>query len=880
MAKTSHQKNSRKIRSQNRRAARRLAEQRLAVADVAAGRAVMEPIEDRLLLSGDGLAATYYDNVNLSGTAKSRVDATVNFDFGTGAPITGIAAGTYSARWTGSVEATKNETYTFYTLSDDGVRLWVNGQQIINNWTDHPATENKGIIALQAGKRYDVKLEYFNNVGGGTSKLFWSSASIGKQIIPQSQLYSSAAPTTVTPPPTSGLTGSGNGLAGTYFDNDNFTGTSVQRIDSTVNFDFGAGSPISGIGADSFSVRWTGQVQAAYSQEYTFYTVSDDGVRLWVNGQQIVNNWSVHAPAENSGKIYLEAGKKYDIKMEYYDGLYGAVAKLLWSSASTPKQAIPAAYLYSTATTTPTTPTAPTTPVTGNGNGFLGTYFDNQDFTGKSLARTDATVAFDFGTGAPVSGFGVDSFSVRWTGQVLAPYTGDYTFKTTSDDGVRLWVNGVQIINDWTSHPAKDVFGKIRLEAGKKYDLKMEYFDSSGGASAKLAWSTPNLPWQTVPKAQVFSATPVQAPDSTTVIVPNPTGTVYNGLLGTYFNSTTFSGSSATRIDADIAFDWGTSSPHEVVGSDGWTARWQGQIQAPKTDTYTFYAMSDEGVRVWVNGQQIINDWTAHARHEVAGKIYLEAGKKYDIKVEYFDQTGDAAMQLRWSSSTLAKQMVPTSALFCSKPVYETIAGIPAPAATGPFKFFSSEQQNFRPGSATDKALTIDGYRLSKLPIDTKGLNIAATDLTSAPAWAYKNITIKNTEISDLYRTAGYHNDFIRIAGAAGKQDTLINVDLENLWIHTGQAIPILITDGDYDTIVIRNVKITDTTVNQVQINTQIVGSVKRVIVENCPGLSVAIVGRPGSIGEVLVRNSPNARVADTLNNNNTRSGAKITVLP
>src|SRR5258706_1833328 len=155
------------------------------------------------------------------------------------------------------------------------------------------------------------------------------------------------------------------------------------------------------------------------------------------------------------------------------------------------------------------------------------------------------------------------------------------------------------------------------------------------------------------------------------------------------------------------------------------------------------------------------------------------------------------------------------------------------------------------------------------------------TDLVPGQkAWAYNDITIRNTEISDIYRTPGFHNDFIRIGGAAGRQDVPMNVTLENISIHDGQAMPILITDGDYDTIIIRNVKITNCSINQLQINCQNVGSVKRVIVENCPGLHVAMVGRVGTIGACYVHNSPGAAVSDSLNQQGVLCGVKITILP
>lgn len=137
----------------------------------------------------------------------------------------------------------------------------------------------------------------------------------------------------------------GPGLKGEYFDNADLTNLKLTRTDATVNFDWGTGSPAPSIGVDTFSARWTGQVQPLYSQTYTFYTVSDDGVRLWVNNQLIINNWTDHAPTENSATITLTAGQKYDIRMEFYENGGGAVAKLLWSSPSQVKQAIPQSQL-------------------------------------------------------------------------------------------------------------------------------------------------------------------------------------------------------------------------------------------------------------------------------------------------------------------------------------------------------------------------------------------------------------------------------------------------------------------------------------------------------------------------------------------------------
>ena len=146
---------------------------------------------------GTGLSATYYNNVDFTGTTFSRVDPGIDFAWGSGSPSSAIAADTFSARWTGQIEAPYTGTYTFYTISDDGVRLWVNGAQLVNHWNNHAAYEDRGTISLTAGQRYAIRMEYYENTGGATARLLWSHASIAKSAVPASRLYATAtaAPT-------------------------------------------------------------------------------------------------------------------------------------------------------------------------------------------------------------------------------------------------------------------------------------------------------------------------------------------------------------------------------------------------------------------------------------------------------------------------------------------------------------------------------------------------------------------------------------------------------------------------------------------------------------------------------------------------------------
>lgn len=149
------------------------------------------------------------------------------------------------------------------------------------------------------------------------------------------------------PSPSPSPSTSGDGLMGSYFNNMDLTALVLTRVDPTVNFNWRTGSPASSIGKDTFSVVWSGFIEPKFSDEYTIYTKTDDGVRLWVNDQLMVNNWVNQSVKEVSGKITLEAGVRYPIKLEYFENTGRAQAELRWSSVQTPKQIIPQSQLFS-----------------------------------------------------------------------------------------------------------------------------------------------------------------------------------------------------------------------------------------------------------------------------------------------------------------------------------------------------------------------------------------------------------------------------------------------------------------------------------------------------------------------------------------------------
>ena len=149
---------------------------------------------------GNGLQGAYYANTTLSGTpAVTQTDPTINFLWNGGSPTSGLSGSNFSVRWTGQLLPRSTGIYTFTTVSDDGVRLWVNGSQLINDWTNHGATADSGSVTLTRGVPANVQMDFFQGTGGSQIQLFYAATGLPQQIVPQNQLYTGGTLTVQTP---------------------------------------------------------------------------------------------------------------------------------------------------------------------------------------------------------------------------------------------------------------------------------------------------------------------------------------------------------------------------------------------------------------------------------------------------------------------------------------------------------------------------------------------------------------------------------------------------------------------------------------------------------------------------------------------------------
>ncbi|MFH1307690.1 MAG: PA14 domain-containing protein, partial [archaeon] len=296
------------------------------------------------------------------------------------------------------------------------------------------------------------------------------------------------------------------GFKGEYYNSKDLSGKIIlTRDDSEINFDWAKGSPDKKININKFSVRWTKTEEFA-SGKYKFTTRSDDGIRLYIDNKLIINRWNNHAVRTDSAEIILSG--EHEIKVEYFENTGKAVAKLSWDALEI--------YVEGSCDDRTLNQQCSTSKplFCNNGNlvedcekcgcpeyractngkckidetqfkGFIGEYFNNKDLQGEPvLVRDDSEINFDWKNSNPVSEISKDYFSIRWTKDEQFD-AGRYNFRVISDDGAKLYVDDILILDKWKRQSTSSYEAEANLTSGE-HEIKLEYYEYTGKSVISL----------------------------------------------------------------------------------------------------------------------------------------------------------------------------------------------------------------------------------------------------------------------------------------------------------------------------------------------------------------------------------------------------------
>lgn len=288
--------------------------------------------------------------------------------------------------------------------------------------------------------------------------------------------------------------------------------------------------------------------------------------------------------------------------------------------------------------------------------GWQATYWNNPQMEGSPvLTRNERVIDNVYGESSPAPGtVNNDYFSARWT-QTVNLQPGTYRFTMSSDDGSRVIVNGVKVLDQWYDHSLRTASAEMELPGGDT-QITVEYYDSTFAAVASFKYdlikqadaqsnvqqSSLARPAPQEPVQQTVAAAPEPAPVQVAAAAPavqQRSSCANAGFSASYFNSSDLSGPAVlNRTDPSINFDWGEGSPGAGVNTDGFSVSWNGRINLQQ-GSYLIALSGDDGLRMALNGEVRVNDW--YAQGLTTRTFNLDhAGGPISIRVDHFDAGG------------------------------------------------------------------------------------------------------------------------------------------------------------------------------------------------------------------------------------------------
>ncbi len=368
-----------------------------------------------------------------------------------------------------------------------------------------------------------------------------------------------------------------------YYSNPNLAGTPVYQATER-RVDYAWGTGApTGLPQNLFSIRWTGWWNFE-AGEHTFFVFADDGVRLWLDDRLLIDHWQTGGE-DHYGTATVSTAGLHRLKLEYFEEYGSAAIRLHWRRTD----------LYPR---------------------WYGRYYQNPWVESPDKYRqTDDTIEFDWGEDSP-TGLPTDGFSISWSATPLFE-AGSHRFSIYADDGYQLFIDGSRVQEggwaDGQGGGGEDTRYDLTVDATESHQITFNFHDRGSLAEARL--------W-------------IQSLDQ-----PRWTAEYYgnkdlNGLPLT------------TKQEPVLFYDWGFGRPYAAVPVDRFSARWTGQRYF-HAGCYCFGLFADDGVRLWVDGELLVNRWEDGRATYYSPATYLDSGY-HEVVVEYYENTGEAEIRLWW----------------------------------------------------------------------------------------------------------------------------------------------------------------------------------------------------------------------------------------
>ena len=318
------------------------------------------------------------------------------------------------------------------------------------------------------------------------------------------------------------------------------------------------------------------------------------------------------------------------------------------------------------------------------GIGLLAQYYNASDLTAFQAAAITSNIDAQWNLGSPVVGtpttaLNPDNFSVRWSGQIESEFTELHSFFVNAEGGVRLWVNGQLIVNRWNDVQITNGTGSINLVSGRRYDIQLEFRETSGNASVRLEWSSPSLNRDIIPNSNLFAS------ERGSIAVEQ-----WNGINGSTVVSLTSIPQYAAQPNSVTSI---TTFETPANTGDNFGRRIRGQVHISETGDYRFYVAGDQAAELWLSnssdpsGKQLIasvssptnaRDWTANASQQ-SSPIRLVAGQSYYIESLQKESTGVDHLAIGWRRPGASSvEVIPGDALSPALPTVQLFAIAPS----------------------------------------------------------------------------------------------------------------------------------------------------------------------------------------------------------